>query len=387
MSKWAGFALLAMWCFGGAAAPLIWSRFSAAIAKLGDTILKVRRCRLQIYLDDPLFTLQGSLRVRNKILAVCLLVWQACGLRIAWSKGQRGDSVDWIGLLFSVDIRAKQAVVRVPDSMTSELKSEAVAIKALEMVPLKRLKRFTSRSSWVANLLARMRWLVNRLWATITDTERKAAAVRSGLKAPAISKHGGQKLYLVATCRVATPLKWIAQFWGSVGPGFSRKFGYAKQMSKEDVVIDACPWRIGGRLEHTSSGTPLEFFADALNDQDASRMRTKIGDAAGQAAWETLAVLVALRIWANFFRDRRVRLRVRSDSSAALSLAIKMASTSPIMNGLGAEIALTLELYDLEELFTEHLPGKLNVRADILSRVWAPVGPGEIPSQFAGIKR
>ena len=57
------------------------------------------------------------------------------------------------------------------------------------------------------------------------------------------------------------------------------------------------------------------------------------------------------------------------------------------MNGLGAEIALTLELYDLEELFVEHLPGKLNIRADVLSRVWAPGGPGEIPPQFTGIRR
>ena len=132
---------------------------------------------------------------------------------------------------------------------------------------------------------------------------------------------------------------------------------------------------IGGLLEHSSSGTPLEFVADALNDQDAKRMKAKIGDAAGQASWETLAVLGALRIWAKFFRDRWVCLRVRSDSSAALSLAIKMASTSPIMNGLGAEIALTLELYGLEELFAEQWPGKLNVRADILSRVWAPGAP------------
>ena len=137
------------------------------------------------------------MRARNKILATCLLVWQACGLRIAWSKGQRGSSVDWIGLLFSVDIHAKNAIVRVPDTMIADLKAEATAIRSLGMVPLKRLNKFTSKLSWVANLLSRMRWLVNRLWATITDTEHKAAAIRAGLRAPAVNKSGGQKLYLV----------------------------------------------------------------------------------------------------------------------------------------------------------------------------------------------
>ena len=54
---------------------------------------------------------------------------------------------------------AKNAIVRVPDTMIADLKAEAVAIRSLGMVPLKRLKKFTSKLSWVANLLSRMRWL------------------------------------------------------------------------------------------------------------------------------------------------------------------------------------------------------------------------------------
>ena len=112
-----------------------------------------------------------------------------------------------------------------------------------------------------------------------------------------------------------------------------------------------------------------------------------IGDAAGQSSWEALSLLCALRAWAKFFKGRQVRLLVRSDNTSTLRLAMKLSSKSPILNGLGAEIALTLEVFELHELLTEHVPGKLNVRADTLSRIWAPGGHGRIPDEFSQVKR
>ena len=42
-----------------------------------------------------------------------------------------------------------------------------------------------------------------------------------------------------------------------------------------------------------------------------------------------------------------------------------------------AEIALTLEVNNLEELLTQHIPGKPHYR------VWAPGGPQRIPDEFS----
>ena len=97
--------------------------------------------------------------------------------------------------------------------------------------------------------------------------------------------------------------------------------------------------------------------------------------------------MTGLRLWAKFLRWRDVRLRVRSDNCAALALATRLSSSSSILNGLGAEIALTLEVNNLEELLTQHIPGKLNMTADRLSRVWAPGGPQHIPDEFNSIRR
>ena len=49
---------------------------------------------------------------------------------------------------------------------------------------------------------------------------------------------------------------------------------------------------------------------------------------------------------------------------AALGAAQHLASPSPAMNFLGAEIALMLEREDCAEMIVSHVPGKLNQCAD-----------------------
>ena len=59
----------------------------------------------------------------------------------------------------------------------------------------------------------------------------------------------------------------------------------------------------------------------------------------------------------------------RGDSSAALGAAQRLSSPSPAMNLLGAELALLLEREDCADVEGSHIPGKLNVCADYLSRM------------------
>ena len=65
-------------------------------------------------------------------------------------------------------------------------------------------------------------------------------------------------------------------------------------------------------------------------------------------------------------------VKVQSDSVTALQCTAKLASFSPLLNGIGAEIALVLELHNIEEVVTQHVPGKLNEVADKLSRLAQP---------------
>ena len=59
---------------------------------------------------------------------------------------------------------------------------------------------------------------------------------------------------------------------------------------------------------------------------------------------------------------------IRSDSVVALGMAKKLASPSPIVNYLGGELAMNLELWKIGKVVAQHIPGKLNDLADWLSR-------------------
>ena len=99
-----------------------------------------------------------------------------------------------------------------------------------------------------------------------------------------------------------------------------------------------------------------------------------------------MALLVAVRAWAELLKDRQVQVEVKGDNLGALRLAVKLASSQAQLNGLGAELALTLEIYGLQEILTAYLPGCLGEKTDVLSRVDSPEGPQSVPAKFKGIK-
>ena len=134
------YKLLPMVSFGSKGAPLVWSRIAAAIGRLTAAMMRRRRGRVQIYLDDPLLHLVGNRQQRCKLLSCVLLVWAACGFRIAWHKGQRGGELDWIGLLFSVDQLQRQIIIRCTTQMAEDIKKEIEEMMAKPMIALKPLK-------------------------------------------------------------------------------------------------------------------------------------------------------------------------------------------------------------------------------------------------------
>ena len=85
-----------------------------------------------------------------------------------------------------------------------------------------------------------------------------------------------------------------------------------------------------------------------------------------------------------------LKLGVRSDSRAALSSALRLASTSADMNDVACEIALDVATEKVSIAFAAHVRGEDNVDADALSRIFAPSGPGgayTIPARLAEVAR
>ena len=148
------------------------------------------------------------------------------------------------------------------------------------------------------------------------------------------------------------------------------------------IVTDASPWGVGAVLVHLSTGKVLEAIESALTPQDEDELGLKIGDPAGQGIVELLAFWVALKKWIRYFAHRRRIPLLRADSMAALGAARKYASPTPSMNHLGGELGLLLEIHDVPEPVSAHLPGKLNDAADFLSRFHAPAIPPPPPSML-----
>eukprot|EP00974_Lingulodinium_polyedra_P053126 5105690-Lingulodinium_polyedra.AAC.1 len=57
---------------------------------------------MQIYVDDPIFALRGTLRAAAREAALALLWAAVAGFPLAWHKCDRGDAVAWIGATIRV---------------------------------------------------------------------------------------------------------------------------------------------------------------------------------------------------------------------------------------------------------------------------------------------
>jgi hypothetical protein len=112
-----------------------------------------------------------------------------------------------------------------------------------------------------------------------------------------------------------------------------------------------------------------------------------VGEAKYQALLENLALLIAVRLWACFWTGQRLAIGLRSDSMAALMAWKKERSRVPAINAITREVSLDLAdgLYTVDAL--EHIPGKLNEWADILSRQFAPGNTVKIPAALMATKR
>ena len=172
---------------------------------------------------------------------------------------------------------------------------------------------------------------------------------------------------LVHTVRLVAAAEWLAAFWKGLGGPLVRHFGPPKEArARLEIATDASPWGVGGLV--VVNGAVAGWFSDELGPADEERFGFRIGEPDGQCTWEALALLLGVRLWGAWARDGGVDLRVRSDNVATLALAVKFASPSWTLNALGAELAHLLELWNIEGLVAEHVPGSLNTAADALSR-------------------
>ena len=363
-----------MLCFGLKAAPLIWGRFAAAVARLVQSLFRESEAQSQLYLDDPLLLLVGSQTRRTRNVSLAMLTYAALGISVAWHKSARGRLVAWIGISFDILWASQQLTLSVPEKMMKEVSEECEAILGLSMAGLNRLRSLTGRASWMAGVLVRARWAVSILYAVLASVDADRAA---GVEAERRAKRWDHrdKAHLVPVKRVKLPLAFLLVLSSTCCHTARRTHSLKPLPAPWVVVVDASPWGLGMLLADRCSGMVLESAATSVDRDDEEALGITKGDCSAQGALECLAVLVAVKLWHRRFTEAPMQLHVRSDSVVALAMMARLASSSAAINFLGAELALELEMTCISEVVPLHIPGALNTCADYLSRLDAPGGP------------
>jgi len=132
------------------------------------------------------------------------------------------------------------------------------------------------------------------------------------------------------------------------------------------VHLDASLWGAGGVLY--IDGKATEYWVTRWTDDDAKKFQTTLGDPAAQTAWEYLAVLLSLIIWAPSFTN--VGLAILGDNLASLTGVLELKGKN-ILNLITRELSWR-RVRGGWRYAAGHLPTEKNVIADSLSRMFTP---------------
>ena len=119
-------------------------------------------------------------------------------------------------------------------------------------------------------------------------------------------------------------------------------------------------------------GVAKRCFFDKIQVHDEKQLGHQFGTNLGQQAWESLAILVAVREWKSHWQQGRVELVIRSDNVGAVTAVAKLTAHSPSLLLCARELALEVADGTFAPDVVEHISGVSNVIPDYLSRRFDP---------------
>jgi len=298
---------------GSRGAPPTWSHFGTLLTRLLQGIFEPRRGRVNLYVDDLLLILVNT--VQNCRCDFAMGVFKATSYCA----------------LGKCKIRLHGSVK--PDTVAGNV------------VCTKELRSFVGKCTAVDSLVSMWSPLLKPLWAshTTAGTERSLA--------PRIR---------VWVMQFQESLVWIQAFLAAVGDMTTRTRNSGVYYGQGvNLEIDL---RVQNRFE--------AYSADPFGQSDIEKFGFNNGDCMGRHTWECRATLVALRLGMSQWSDRRVGLRVRSDSTTAPRLLLSLKSTGSGPNSFGREIALDVAKGSDKPNVAVHLPGVANAGPDAFSRLF-----------------
>ena len=370
--------------FGFKGAPLLMGRLSAAIGRLIQAVVHPWELQTQVYIDDILGVMAGPIEHRQKLLSMVLYTLGAFGINVSLGKGERGRRLKWIGVTYDLNYPST-VILGIPQKMVDEIKSLVESIKGRGMIGAKELRSLVGKLSWMAGVIPRMRWIVNVGYATLLssaeDTVEKEIE-RAQMRA--MDKR--VKVKLIHLKRLGPALPWLEAALDQPAHWLIRHHSLNDTPTLWGVTTDASPLGLGGVLMHRD-GPDRDFRALAAFEakftlEEAQMFGVEHGESSSQAFVECLAIFRAITVWGPKIRKQKVV--IKSDSTVALGMNQKLASSNPGLNWLAAELALQLERSEVAALVPVHIAGLYNVEADYLSRIHEK--KGNPPEGLAGVK-
>jgi hypothetical protein len=371
--KWVVYTSLS---FGGKSFPNLWGRTAAFIGRLVGSALQGQAADLQIFVDDPLVAASGTEGERDRVFSTVFVLFAVLNFKVAWQKAALDESVVWIGAQFSYT--AEDIRVAIPEDKRAKFVELTSALLEAKATRTRAVRSYAGLASFYAGFIPWLKPFIASVWSALSETDRLHTADRRMKVAK------GFAVAMVPTLRYRHALRWLLAFLSGWRVQY-RSFRYFEQPVDLNsfIVVDACPWGMGGIL--VRHHRVVEYYFCRVSSHDVRRFSAKVGESGYTTLWECLALLLAARIWL-VNRDDPTFIQVRSDSLGALRMAMKVSSKSPAMNAIAQEIALHMATRDFELAILKHIPGISNEIPDALSRQHAPE-PKPFPTSLEGAKR
>lgn len=222
--------------FGAVSSPTLWGRVAAWLGRSWAAICP--KTTVQIYVDDPAFVLEGTLKEASKELTLLLLWASVAGFPIKWEKASGGKSMTWIGATITLSDKDQEVKVSIPEEKVAKVQASTREFIKKPVVGFRQLRSYAGNLSFIAGLIPHLRPFLSTIWAALAG----ACATNDGAGS---SRSAGK---LVHTRRVKPALRWIEALVKGEPAPLERVLPALLPTAVAEITTDASPFGMGGVL-------------------------------------------------------------------------------------------------------------------------------------------
>eukprot|EP00435_Cladocopium_sp_Y103_P052216 s2086_g16.t1 len=297
--------------FGFKTAPLLWSRTAAWMARALQACVPHHEGQHQVYLDDSLWMVQGTLNHRNMVVGFVLYTMSALGFTVSVRKGERGSKVTWMGVEFRL-LPDSDLLVTLPEKFLAELQQRVSAWETKGMAATKELRMVCGKLSWLSGVLPRTRWMLRVFYAVLAQRD---AEITSGAEESRRTRRTDDrsKEHLFVVKRLEGARLALMEYLNVTKERPTRKISLRpRDKAKVSITSDASPEGLGAIL--IVNGQVIDAIASPVTEVDAKDLMFQLGDSSSQGTVEALAIVVALVHWNNKLAGMSIDLTIQADS-------------------------------------------------------------------------